>query len=86
LVFEIGDAVIHPFSHKANINLKFAQAGTKRSIADHANLWKIALIVSEASGFTIEITDKDNVSFGSGKIDSPINSNLLDEKILEIAS
>ena len=48
--FEIGEIVLQPATNNATINLLFAQAGEIKSLVDHANLWRLALIVSEAPG------------------------------------
>jgi hypothetical protein len=84
-VFEIGNVIIRSFNHEASVNLNFAQAKPRKSIADHANLWQVILIISELSGITVEITSKDNLLLGSGKLNSPLESNLLDRSLLEIA-
>ena len=85
VVFEIGDAIIRPFNNEASVNFRFREAKPIRSIVDHANLWRLVLIVNELSGFTIEITGEDNLVIGSGKLGSPLEANLLDEGLLGIA-
>lgn len=85
VVFEVGDAILRPFNNEATINFRFGQAKSRKSIVDHANLWRLILIANELSGFTLEIIGKDNLVIGSGKLGSPLEANILDEDLLDIA-
>jgi len=85
VVFEIGETIIRPMNREATVNFNFLQAKPRRSLAEHANLWRVVLIINELSGFTIEITSKDNISLGSGKLNSPLDTILLDGELLELA-
>lgn len=85
VVFEIGDAIIAPFNNEASINLKFKQANPNKNMVEHANLWRLVMIIYEPSGFTVEITSKDNISLGSGKLASLLETNVFEDGLLEIA-
>lgn len=85
IVFEIGEAIIRPINREATVNFKFLQAKHQRSLAEHANLWRVILIINEISGFMIEVTSKDNLSLGLGKLTSPLDVNSLDPELLEFA-
>lgn len=85
IVFEVGEAIIRPIDREATVNFKFLQAKPQQSLAEHANLWRVVLIINELSGFTIEVTSKDNLSLGSGKLNAPLDANLLDTELLEFA-
>jgi hypothetical protein len=85
VVFEIGDATIRPFDNEVTINFKFIQAKSIKPIVEHANLWRLVQIITEPSGFSLEIVSKDGLVIGSGKQNLPLEGTIKDEGLLEIA-
>ena len=65
-VFEVGEAIINPFTSKADFRFEFSEAREVCSISEHTNTWRLVFILADPAGFTLKLMGNDGRAIGSG--------------------